>query len=287
MATDVLLELRKTLTYLLFPAPCLACGGIDRDLERPLGLCLRCRGRLVKVRDPCCATCARPLGCIDGVGDSGAHSEGVHSGYRCGRCRLRRPRIERLTAHWVYQEPLDRVVLGLKFRRLRFLGEQLGAALAERLGRDPPPVDAVVPVPLHWRRQLERGYNQADEIARAVATSLTLPRLRALRRRRSTRPQMELPRDKRDANLQAAFICRSPKRIAGRAILLVDDVLTTGATLDQAARCLQAAGSGPIFAAVVARTPEPGEARPREVTLTGYSEGPILDSRRDFPTYST
>lgn len=257
MATDVLLELRKTLTYLFFPAPCLACGGIDRDLERPLGLCLRCRGRLVRVRDPCCATCARPFA---------ARSEIVPAGYRCGRCRRRRRRrIERLTVHWVYQDPLDRVVLGLKFRRLRFLGVQLGAALAERLGRDPPPVDAVVPVPLHWRRQLERGYNQADEIARAVATALELPRLRALRRRRSTRPQMELPREKRDANLRAAFACRAPQRIAGRAILLVDDVLTTGATLDQAARCLLAAGSGPIFAAVVARTPEPGELRPRAV----------------------
>lgn len=249
MPTDVLLELRKTLTYLFFPAPCLACGGIDRDLERPLGLCLRCRGRLVQVRDPCCATCARPLA---------APPASVPPGYRCGRCRLRRPKIERLVAHWVYQEPLDRVVLGLKFRRLRFLGEQLGAALAERLGRDPPPVEAVVPVPLHWRRQLERGYNQADEIAGALATALERPRITALRRRRLTRPQMDLPRERRDANLRGAFSCRAPKRIAGRAILLVDDVLTTGATLDQAARCLRAAGSGAIFAAVVARTPEPG-----------------------------
>ena len=175
-------------------------------------------------------------------------------------------------ALWLYQDPLDRVLLGLKFQRLRFLGEQLGRTLADRLGRDPPwvgaragatPPELVVPVPLHWRRQLERGYNQADEIARALAAALGLPRVRALRRRRATRPQMDLPREKRGANLRAAFACRAPRRIAGRTVLLVDDVLTTGATIDAAARCLRRSGSGPIFAALIARTPEPGEVRTR------------------------
>lgn len=261
MHSGVLLELKKTLNFLFFPAPCLACGRIDRDLERPLALCLRCRGRLVRVRAPCCATCARPLG--------GRPALAVPAGYRCGRCRVHPRAYERLVAHWVYQEPLDRVIHGLKYRRLRFLGEQLGRALAERIGADAgvgagrdPLVDLVVPVPLHWRRQLERGYNQADEIAGAVAAVFELPRVRALRRRRATRPQTDLPRERRAANLRSAFVCRAPGRISGRAVLLIDDVTTTGATLDQAARCLRAAGSGPILAAIVARTPEPGEVRP-------------------------
>ena len=281
MNPDVLLELKKTLTYLFCPAPCLACEGIDRDLERPLGLCRACREQLVRVRDPCCPTCARPLA-----------AAAVPPGFRCGRCRLRRPPFEGLIAHWAYQPPLDRVVVALKFERLRFLGEHLAEGLAGRLAEDPPPVDAVVPVPLHWRRRLERGYNQADEIARTVAEKLDLPRLDVLRRRRPTRPQTDLPREERGANLRSAFRCRRPERISERGILLVDDVVTTGATLGEAARCLRRAGSGPIFAAVVARTPEPGEVRSggrterymvRKVALTTRRDGLILGSRRGSP----
>ena len=247
MTPNVLLELEKTLLYLFSPAPCLACGELDRDLRRPLGLCTRCRGRLVELREPCCRSCALPL--------AGA---AVPPGYRCGPCRLQPPVFERLVAHWVYQPPLDQVILRLKFGRLRFLGRHLGLPLARRLARDPPAANLVVPIPLHWRRALERGYNQAREIAEIVARELDLPLVGALKRRRATRPQMGIEHRRRQKNLQTAFACTRPHRIAGRSVLLIDDVVTTGATLNEAALTLRNAGAGVILAAVVARTPEPG-----------------------------
>ena len=245
------------LLRLLLPAPCLGCGlpspAGRAGAGRFLALCAGCRGRL-RPLDPAaaCAACARPL-----VGQ-------LPRGFRCGRCRAQPPAYDRLLARWRYEAPLDAVLGGLKFRRLDYLGHHLGIDLATAFAADLAGLDLVVPVPLHWGRRLKRGYNQAERIARPLAAHLGLPLVEALRRRRATAAQSTLPRDARLANLAGAFEPRPRAAIPGMAgiagitghrVLLVDDVATTGATLDAAAQALKRAGAAAVVALVAGRTP--------------------------------
>jgi len=112
-------------------------------------------------------------------------------------------------------------------------------------------LDAVVPVPMHWTRRVARGTSAADEIATGIARALGLPRRPLLRRGRRTPRQNEVPADGRGANVRGAF--RRRGRPAGRRLLLVDDVCTTGATLDECRRILVEAGAAAVYAAVIAR----------------------------------
>jgi ComF family protein len=197
---------------------------------------------------------------------------GLPAGFACGRCRSSPPAFERLHAGWRYEPPLDAVIARLKFGRLDYLGSHLGRALARRLedrlvappGGQPtgrsgvrPGCELVVPVPLHWRRRLARGYDQAAAIARPLARELDLPFAAVLVRRRPTPPQTALGRADRLSNLDGAFAVRlrGRERIRGRRLLLVDDVATTGATLDAAAAALRRAGAAAVVALVAARTP--------------------------------
>lgn len=150
--------------------------------------------------------------------------------------------------------------MALKFRRLDYLGGQLGRAMAEiHPGEDFADRDMVVAVPLNWTRFLARGYNQAALIAGPIADRLGLPLLRPLVRRRPTSHQTRLARGARQENLERAFAVRKAVRLGGRRVLLVDDVTTTGATLEAAAACLKQAGASSVTALTAARTPAAGE----------------------------
>ncbi|HVG07316.1 MAG TPA: ComF family protein [Thermoanaerobaculia bacterium] len=233
----------RSLLHLLLPASCLGCGE-PLFSSAPLGLCIPCRGKLAPVGRFACASCAGPL-----------HAFEPPPGYRCGACRERPPAFDRLLALWNYRPPLDAVIQGLKFRRLDYLGRHLALALADGLGEELDGIDGVVPVPLHWHRRLARGYNQAERIATPLAARLGLPLIPALRRTRRTPPQTSLGKAARLANLRQAFRVPRPGRVRGLRLLLVDDVATTGATLDMAAAALRRAGASGITAVVAARTP--------------------------------
>lgn len=154
------------------------------------------------------------------------------------------------------------MIQALKFRRLDYLGRQLGRELGERHAEALTTVDVVAPVPLAWLRRLGRGFDQAEVIASAVAQVSGLPLRSLLVRRRGTRPQSRISgRAERQRNPMGAFAAtrQLAKSWRGCHILLVDDVVTTGATLDAASRCLLEAGAGEVTALVVARTPAPGE----------------------------
>lgn len=238
-------SLAERLLHLVLPARCLGCGQPGGIRSRPLGLCPSCRGRLEPCRQAphsACAGCARPLAGHD-----------LPEPYWCGECRRQPPAFDRLVAGWTYAPPLDEVIRALKFRRLDYLGGHLGTALGDLLPATLGAIDAVVPVPLHWRRRWARGYNQAELIARPLAARLGLPLRRALRRRRGAAPQATLPQAARRRNLKSPFVTRGS--LSGACLLLVDDVVTTGATLRAAAACLRTAGAGTIIAVVVARTP--------------------------------
>ncbi len=161
---------------------------------------------------------------------------------------------------WRYDSPLAEVVQALKFRRLDYLGSHLGSRLVDAVAAELPEVDVVVPVPLHWWRHLRRGYNQAERLARPLAQRLGVPCRRWLSRPRPTPPQSGLSQRRRRQNLRRAFRCR--RELRGERILLVDDVITTGTTLEAAATCLRRAGSGPVTALAAARTPRVAELTP-------------------------
>ncbi len=277
-------RLLGALQRFFLPASCLACGqplGAGRQL---LGLCLPCRGKL-RLPPAGCSVCGGPLdGAPTEAGEAGAATV-------CRRCRKLPPAFERLWAVWSYEGPAAAVIGGLKYRRLDYLGTHLADVMAEAMGEGPARaslgttaggLDAalVVPVPLHWRRRLTRGFNQAERIARPLAARLGLPFAQLLRRRRATRSQARLGRAERLANPAGAFaVRRSARRLLsglpgrsvgveqgdrerrpggldGAHVLLVDDVATTGATLDAAARTLRIAGARRVTAIVAARTPE-------------------------------
>ena len=251
-------SLLDRLVHALLPAPCLGCGRPLPAAGAPLGLCAACRALLAPLPREACAVCARPLA---------AHA--LPEDYRCGACRQRPPGFDRLLALWSYRPPLDAVVRGLKFGRLDYLGRHLATVLFEAMGERLAGFDRVVPVPLHWRRRLSRGYNQAERIARPLARRLGIPFAPLLSRRRATPPQSLLGREERLANLRKAFRAPRPRRVQGLRILLVDDVATTGATLDAAARALKNAGAAAVTALVAGRTPlEPAARASRDAGIT-------------------
>jgi ComF family protein len=160
-------------------------------------------------------------------------------------------------APYLYRHPLDAVVQHLKYHRLAYLGRHLAAIIAGAAASELAVGDLVTAVPLHWRRQLARGFNQAFEIAQPLARHLGIEQRRTLRRTRATQPQAELSRAHRHLNPTGAFRARGDARVGGRTILLVDDVMTTGATLHAAAAALKAAGARTVVAVVAGRTPPP------------------------------
>lgn len=210
------------------PASCLLCGG-----DSPAALCAACAADLPPLAKGC-PQCAEPT----------THGE------RCGRCLTRPPHFDATFAAYRYAFPLDSLMQAYKYSGELALGDWFGQKLAE--GARGLSFDRIVPMPLHPHRLRERGFNQAVELARQIGRMLDKPvDLDACRRRRPTTPQAELPLKRRGANVRGAFECGVD--LDGSAILLVDDVMTTGATLDECARILKLHGAGSVSVAVVAR----------------------------------
>lgn len=230
---------RAALLSLFYPATCVLCGAPgagDRDL------CTDCARDLPWNRQAC-ARCGLPLE------DAGL------AGHLCGRCQRTPPAFSTTLAPLYYAEPLSHLILGLKFSGRLELARLLGALLAEA-ARAPAVArpEVLLPVPLHRARLAQRGYNQALEIARQVGRALELAVApRHLARVRATPPQVGLLGEERARNLRGAFAVMRP--LPWRHVALVDDVMTTGATLDELARVLLHAGVERVDAWVVARTP--------------------------------
>jgi ComF family protein len=199
-------------------------------------------------------------------------------GDECVRCRRTiaiagaEPAIDIGRAAGIYTGALRAIIHAFKYRRRRSLATPLAQLMRQHGEALIEDVDWVVPVPLHRTRARQRGFNQADDLARA----LRLPTLHALRRVRATRPQSDLPAARRNRNVRDAFALprlrtrRVARTLAGRCVILVDDVSTTGATLNACARVLKTAGAREVRALTAARavrTPR-GESPPRRLPST-------------------
>lgn len=172
----------------------------------------------------------------------------------CGDCLRRSPALTHTRAVFIYGFPLDRLIPRFKFHRDLAAGRLMAELMASALESTSRP-DAIVPVPLHARRMRERGYDQALELARPLAAALGLPlRSDLLQRVRATAPQSELDAGQRQRNLAKAFAARN-EATPLRHVALVDDVMTTGATVEAAARALRGAGVQRVDAWVCARAP--------------------------------
>ena len=220
----------------LLPPRCLVCGDAgDGD-----DLCAPCRSGLPWNR-VCCARCAWPL---------------PLAAAECGVCLRRPPAFAGGFAALVYAAPVDRLLPRFKFHADlgsgRLLAQLLGDAMVSWAGLEG--IDRVVPLPLHRSRLAQRGYNQALELARPLARRFGLSLdVDALQRTRATAAQTQLDGPARKRNVRGAFIARG--NLAGARVLLLDDVITTGATMREAAATLQRAGAAAVHVCAVARAP--------------------------------
>jgi ComF family protein len=266
------------LASVLFAAPCRICGHLLDD-ARLLPICAECFDAFQPLGGLMCARCGRPTvtttpatvapgaGPVDPASEVPAVERSepqVPAELRCRLCRLGIYRFDRARSFASYNLPMRKAIILLKYMGVA----RLGAWFAERLNeiyqadRVLFPVDAVVPVPLHPLRLRERGYNQAERIARPLAQHLGLPLLPLLLVRTRARPdQLLLSRAERWNSVKGAYAATPGARAEKLRVLLVDDVFTTGATLDACARALFAAGAASVYALTVARAiPQHGDS---------------------------
>ena len=224
----------------IWPPSCLACG-LPGDPAADRDLCAACHAALPR-QPNACRTCALPL-------------PPGEIAVRCSAC-LRRgdAPLTRVHAAFAYAAPLDRLLPRFKFSQSLACGRLASNLMADALRRQAPDrPDALVPIPLHRERLRTRGYDQALELARPLARRLALPILSGwLQRRHATQAQSRLDKAGRHANLRDAFEVRGHRPLPAH-VALIDDVMTTGATLEAAARCLRAAGVQRVDAWVCAR----------------------------------
>ncbi|MBI3611459.1 MAG: ComF family protein [Nitrospirae bacterium] len=237
----------QSLLSLILPARCHACRRYLRDEASPC-FCRDCWDTVSLIDGPCCPCCGKPFASEAAL----SHSPG----HLCGDCRERSPYFDRAVAAGWYEGVLAEAIHLFKYRGKTVLARPLGALLLHAMERLPK-ADGLVPVPLHPSRLREREFNQALLLCDSVKAESGLPVIPdGLERVRETPPQIGLSHEDRRRNVRRAFVPKRPERIEGRRIVLIDDVLTTGATVNDCARALKRAGAERVCVLTVARTPD-------------------------------
>ncbi len=242
--TSVAVHCRDQMLGLLFPPVCLACRASQEE-EEATRFCLDCTDEFAIFGGPFCNGCGKTLPLP------------LPAGQQCGTCGPRPRRYDRAVALGPYHGLLRELLLKAK----RPPGEAVMRALGQLLGRERRPelathdFDVVCPVPMHWRRRVQRLTNSASGLAEVLARELRVPFAdRLMRRRRYTPPQSCLPPSGRKTNVRHAFGLGAGYRLDGAHVLLVDDILTTGATCNEVASVLKRNGAAEVTVAVVARS---------------------------------
>lgn len=222
----------QTLLDLVFPPRCVGC---QREGEY---WCRDCRKDVPLITSSLCDWCGQP----------------IPAPGRCAACAVRPASLDGIRSVALFEGTLREAIHAFKYEGLTALGQALGEFLAQGWERLRPKGDVVVPVPLHPSRLRERGYNQSTLLARELGRRVGLPVLeKVLARSRMTLPQVELDARQRWDNVQGAFHCYAGDQIRHRAVLLIDDVCTTGATLIACAEALRPYGPASVWALTLAR----------------------------------
>jgi ComF family protein len=226
------------LAVLLAPA----CASCDKTLREPTRgpVCRECWAGLRTFTPPLCSRCGDPLPSWRVISTQAAI---------CPRCRRRRSAVSHSGAIGAYDGTLRAVIHALKYDGRQSLARPVGSLIRRHCTDLLEGADLVVPVPLHRSRRRARGFNQAE----AIGVTLGLPCRSVLRRVRATPSQTDLPASRRHANVRGAFALRWRARVKGVRIILVDDVSTTGATIEACARVLREAGAEDVRAVTAAR----------------------------------
>jgi ComF family protein len=215
-----------------FPRRCVGCGkGGDF-------LCPRCLGRLPKLVPPLCPKCGRPQA----------------SAIICAICRKRQTELDGIRSPFRFDEAIRKAIHELKYRNLKAIAPCLAGLLADYLGANPLPGEALICVPLHPRRLRERGYNQSGLLVRELGKRVDLPVIEdCLIRVNQAQPQVRaVDVEERRRNVADAFVCRDEK-VSGKQIILIDDVCTSGATLESCAVALKNRGATSVWGLTLAR----------------------------------
>ena len=245
-AWDGVRECLAGLADLLLPNLCAACDAADVS---EAGLCSQCNLDLLSlVSLAYCRRCGATVGPNIPVRDDG-----------CWACPNPLPRFAEVIRLGPYARPLRSVVQALKYRRQEAMvarrGEVLAAGVQAKCADRA--VEVVVAVPMHWRRRIGRGCDHARLLGESVAKNISVPLGSELVRVRNTPPQVHLPRTRRIENMRGAFVASDKRSLAGAHVLLVDDVTTTGATANEAAKALLKGGADRVSLAVVAKAESP------------------------------
>jgi ComF family protein len=243
----------ESLFATLFPSDCRLCHTPLVNISR-LPVCLPCLAEIHAITGGVCSICGERL--FSPRAPNPAEM-------RCDLCHRLAPPFVKAAAYGSYDGGLRELIHLLKYEQVRPAAAVLGRMLAEAVsGLDSAwtqnPV-VVVPVPLHARKSRQRGFNQSELIAQhalklGAGNGRLVLRSKILERRRETQSQIGLTRHQRRENLRGSFAVARPEEIAGREVLLVDDVFTTGTTVSECARVLRRAGASKVFVATVART---------------------------------
>lgn len=227
-------QLKGAALDLLFPPSCVGCG------RRGALICSSCTAALPRVRLPLCARCGRSTA----------------SGLVCPDCASHPGEIDGIRSVFRFEGCVRQAVHHLKYRGLKALAPPLAHHMARYLDAHPLPRDVLVPVPLHPRRLRERGYNQSALLAREMAAVSPLSVDEGCLVRRANTPPQTRTRsaEERHRNIAGAFACQDA-RLKGKQVLLVDDVCTSGATLNACAKALKAGGAASVWALTLAREP--------------------------------
>ncbi len=238
-------KILDSLLNLIYPESCFLCS-VPISLQQDCGVCDSCWNKTLALRiaPPRCSCCGLPFQNFE-----------EDSEHLCGNCIQQMPPYTGARAFGYYLGQLSGLIQGLKFQGRRNLAGLLAPLLAgvfyDSWSRED--LDCIVPVPLHPTRKRERGYNQSELLARSLARQLAIPDTPALIRVRSTPPQVGLTDSQRIENVRNAFICVKPRKVSDRRILLIDDVMTTGATVASAAQALLEGGAFRVSVLTVAR----------------------------------
>lgn len=220
----------------VMPRRCVFCGTPTERAEALI--CAGCREDLPWLRQSC-SRCAQPVAAL--------LAEGVH----CADCQSRPPPFGAAVVPLLYSFPVDAAIKALKFRRKLFYAPAFGSLLAASLPLLPDDIDALLPVPLHWRRHAMRGFNQAVELCRIPQKSCRLSIVNNVFRNRATPYQSGMNAKQRRRNLRSAFVVRG--EVSASHVLIVDDVITTGETCRQLAKVVLRGGAEKVSVLAIAR----------------------------------